>query len=192
MNRILLALIVLLSFTVAQDFEYIGSAKCKMCHNKAEKGEQYTKWLEGPHSGAFETLKSDESAKIAADMGLEVEAWKAPECLKCHATGFGEGGYEVKCEDFWNPADDDKDGKKAVKRMSGLQAVGCESCHGPGSKYKSKKVKEQVVAGEITPESVGLWEVTEELCVSCHNEESPTFKGFNYEERSVEIAHPRP
>lgn len=192
MNRILFALIVLLSFTVAQDFEYVGAAKCKMCHNKSEKGEQYTKWLEGPHSGAFETLKSDESTKIAADMGITGNAWDAPECIKCHTTGFGSGGYEVMGDDFWNPADDDKAGKKAVKRMSGLQAVGCESCHGPGSEYKSKKVKEQIVAGEITPESVGLWEVTEELCVTCHNEQSPTFEGFNFEERSAEIAHPRP
>src|SRR5210317_2118601 len=99
MKRALLILIVLASFTIAQNFEYVGSDKCKMCHNKAEKGAQYTKWMEGPHSGAFETLKSDASAKIAADMGLEVEAWKAPECLKCHTTGFGAGGYEVKCED---------------------------------------------------------------------------------------------
>ena len=46
-----------------------------MCHNKAEKGAQYTKWMEGPHSGAFETLKSEESAKIAADQGISGNAW---------------------------------------------------------------------------------------------------------------------
>jgi len=192
MKKTLIIILTLGAFLMAQDFEYIGSAKCKMCHNKAEKGEQYTKWLEGPHSGAFETLKSDEAANIAAELGIDGNAWEAPECIKCHTTGFGDGGYEVMGDDFWNPADDDRAGKKAVKRMSGLQAVGCESCHGPGSKYKSKKVKEGIIAGEIDPASVGLLEITEETCIACHNDESPTFEGFNFEERAAEIAHPRP
>jgi len=192
MKKTLIIMLTLGAFLMAQDFEYVGSAKCKMCHNKAEKGEQYTKWLEGPHSGTFETLKSEESAKIAADLGIAGNAWEAPECLKCHTTGFGVGGYEVMGDDFWNPADDDKAGAKAVKRMEALKGVGCESCHGPGSEYKSKKIKEQIIAGEIDPASVGLLEVTEETCVVCHNDESPTFEGFNYEERAAEIAHPRP
>lgn len=192
MKKILVLLIMLSFFVMAQDFEYVGSSKCKMCHKKVEKGEQYIKWLEGPHSGAFETLKSEESAAIAADMGIEANAWEAAECLICHVTGFGDGGYEVKGEDFWNPAEDDKAGAKAVKRMDALKGVGCESCHGPGSKYKSKKVKEALVAGEITAESIGLLEVTEETCLACHNEESPTYKEFDYEARSADIAHPHP
>jgi hypothetical protein len=192
MNKVIVIVLTLTAFVIAQDFEYVGSAKCKMCHNKEEKGAQYTKWLEGPHSGAFETLKNEQSAQIVADMGIEGDAWKAPECLKCHATGFGDGGYEVKCDDFWNPAEDDKAGAKAVKRMKALEGVGCESCHGPGSEYKSSKVKKALVAGEITAESIGLWEQNEALCVTCHNEESPTYKPFDYEARSAEIAHPRP
>ncbi|MCK5341772.1 MAG: cytochrome c family protein [Candidatus Heimdallarchaeota archaeon] len=192
MKKIIISLLTLTAFVMAQDFEYVGNASCKMCHNKAEKGEQYTKWTNSVHAKAFETLKSEESAQIAKDKGIEVEAWKAPECLKCHVTGFGEGGYEVMGNDFWNPAEDDKAGAKAVKRMKGLQAVGCETCHGPGSKYKSKKVKQAIVAGEIEASSVGLLEVNEETCVACHNEESPTYKSFNYEERNAEIAHPVP
>ncbi len=30
---------------VAQEYEYIGAAKCKMCHNKPAGGEQYKIWL---------------------------------------------------------------------------------------------------------------------------------------------------
>ena len=176
----------------AQDFKYVGNANCKMCHNKVEKGAQYTEWTTSVHAKAFETLKSEESAQIAKDRGIEVEAWKAPECLKCHTTGFGAGGYEVKCDDFWNPAADDKTGAKAVKRMKGLQDVGCEACHGPGSKYKSSKAKKAIVAGEITAESVGLLEINEATCTVCHNEESPTHKPFNYEERVAEFSHPNP
>jgi hypothetical protein len=192
MKKTIIAILALTAFVIAQDFDYVGSSKCKMCHNKVEKGAQYTKWLEGPHSGAFETLKSDESAAIAAEKGIESNAWEAPECLKCHTTGFGDGGYEVKCEAFWNPAADDKDGAKAVKLMADLQNVGCESCHGAGSGYKSTKAKKAIAAGEITAESVGLLEVNEATCVACHNEESPTYKPFDYEAKSTEIAHPRP
>lgn len=192
MKKGILIFITLAAFIIAQDFDYIGSSKCKMCHNKAEKGAQYTKWMEEPHSGAFETLKSEESAKIAADKGISGNAWEAAECLVCHTTGFGVGGYEVKGADFWNPAADDKEGTKAVKLMEDLQAVGCESCHGPGSAYKSSKVKNAILTGEITAASVGLLEVNETTCLTCHNSKSPTFKGFNFEEKSAKIAHPYP
>ena len=76
--------------------------------------------------------------------------------------------------------------------MTGLQAVGCEACHGAGSKYKSSKTKKAIIAGEITAASVGLLEVNEATCLVCHNEESPTHKPFNYKERVVEFAHPNP
>ncbi len=192
MKKLIIMMIGLTFCLFAQDFEYIGVSKCKMCHKKEEKGAQFKKWEASVHAGAFETLKSEKSAQIAKDKGIEVEAWKAPECLKCHATGFGAGGYEVMSNEFWNPAEDDKAGAKAVKRMKGLQAVGCESCHGPGSKYKSKKVKQAIIAGEKEASSVGLLEVNEETCMACHNEDSPTFKSFNYEEKAAEIAHPIP
>ena len=188
-------IIMMIGFTFclfAQDFEYIGSAKCKMCHNKVEKGAQFTQWEESAHAKAFETLKSEQAAQIAKEKGIDGNAWETPECLKCHTTGFGTGGYEVKDEAFWNPAADDKAGAKAVKKMKGLQYVGCEACHGAGSKFKSSKTKKAIIAGEITAASVGLLEVNEATCVACHNEESPTNKPFNYEERVAEIAHPRP
>ncbi len=192
MKKLMIIILGLTFCMYAQDFKYVGNAKCKMCHNKAEKGAQYTEWTTSVHAKAFETLKSDESVKIAADMGIKGNAWEAPECLKCHTTGFGTGGYEVKCDDFWNPGADDKAGAKAVKRMKGLQSVGCEACHGPGSKYKSSKSKKAIIAGEITAASVGLLEINEATCVACHNEESPTHKPFNYEERVGEFAHPNP
>ncbi len=192
MKKLLIFMISLTFCLFAQDFEYIGNAKCKMCHKKEEKGAQYSKWEATSHAGAFETLKSEKATQIAKEKGIASDAWKAPECLKCHTTGFGAGGYEVKDEAFWSPVADDKVGAKAVKRMTGLQSVGCEACHGPGSKYKSKKVKQAIIAGEKEASSVGLLEVNEETCMTCHNEDSPTYKSFNYEERAAEIAHPIP
>ena len=59
----------------AQQKEYIGAAKCKMCHNKPATGDQYKKWSESPHAKTMQSLKGDET--------------KNPKCLKCHSTAFG-------------------------------------------------------------------------------------------------------
>ena len=189
MKKLLIFMISLTFCLIAQDFEYIGNAKCKMCHKKEEKGAQYSKWEATSHAGTFKTLKSEKAAQIAKKKGIESDAWKAPECLKCHTTGFGAGGYEVKDEAFWSPAADDKAGAKAVKRMTGLQSVGCETCHGPGSKYKSKKTMLAIYNGEVEGSTVGYNTISEEACTRCHNEESPTFKSFNYEDMIQKIAH---
>lgn len=180
------------SFMQATDFEYVGTNKCKSCHKSAKKGEQYVKWEETSHSKAYETLLSEKALAIASDLKLESAPHESAECIVCHSVGFGSGGYEIKDESFYNPADDDKKGKKAAKRMLNLQNVGCESCHGPGSKYKSKKVMQAVYTGATAGADVGLNTVSKETCIACHNEKSPTFKDFNYEEMVAKISHPMP
>lgn len=192
MIRILVVFLVTGSLIWSQDFHYEGSGNCKICHSSSKKGAQYKVWEESPHAGAFEALKTENAVQIAGDMKLEVSAYEAAECLVCHTTGFGKGGYEVKDGAFWNPDPEDREAKKAVRRMEGLQAVGCEVCHGPGSEYKSKTVMEGIFAGTLDGETVGLWRPGEEVCISCHNEKSPTFKGFKFEEYFKQIAHPYP
>ena len=51
------------SYAFSQEYEYIGAAKCKMCHNKPETGKQYDLWKASSHSKAFETLKGPEAIK---------------------------------------------------------------------------------------------------------------------------------
>jgi hypothetical protein len=58
-----------------QQEEYVGAAKCKICHNKPPQGEQYNKWAASPHAKAMQALKGDDA--------------KNPKCLKCHSTAFG-------------------------------------------------------------------------------------------------------
>ncbi len=141
--------------TFSQSFKYIGAAKCKMCHNKPTKGEQYNKWMEGPHANAMKSLSADEA--------------KDPKCLKCHSTA---ASIDPKLMGGINPT----------------EGVSCEACHGPGSMYKApaimKNRKVAVTKGLIVPD--------EELCKTCHNSESPTFKGFNYEEYLAKIDHSDP
>ena len=38
----------------------------------------------------------------------------------------------------------------------------------------------------------GLIMPTEEVCVACHNDESPHFKGFDFAEYVKQITHPNP
>jgi hypothetical protein len=153
---------------MAQTFKYISAPKCKMCHMKPAKGDQYNSWLKGPHANAMKTLAGDEAKKIAAEKGIADPATDAA-CIKCHST---LGHIDAK----------------VAGPLKSTEGVSCESCHGPGSMYKGASVMKNrelsVKKGLIIP--------TVEVCKNCHNEESPTYKGFNFEEMVAKIAHPDP
>jgi len=107
----------------------------------------------------WENWLETKHAKSMESLNAEKGETKDPKCLKCHVTGFGaETGYNVE-----TPNED-------------LANIGCEACHGPGSEYKSltimKEREKAVAAGLIIP--------NEATCKICHNEESPTYKGFDY------------
>ena len=152
----------------AQEFEYIGAVKCKMCHNKPATGQQYKIWSEGPHANAMESLKTEQAMAIAKEMGI-ADPTTDQKCTKCHST-------YARIDQSLNISLKDDEG------------VSCETCHGPGSKYKPNSImkdREKALAnGMIIPD--------EKLCKECHNEESPTYKPFNYEEALKAIAHPNP
>ena len=153
---------------MAQNFKYIGAAKCKMCHMKPATGEQYNIWAKGPHAGAMKTLASEESKKIATEMGIADPTTDAA-CIKCHAT---TGHID----------------SKLAAGLKVSEGVSCESCHGPGSAYKGASVmKNRELA--LTK---GMFDPTEEVCLKCHNEESPTYVPFDFAARVAEIAHDDP
>lgn len=153
--------------------EIVGAAKCKMCHKKAKIGAQYPKWADSKHAMAYETLASDEAKKIATDKGLG-DPQKEAACLKCHTTqGFLGTDVAVSAK-----------GKYVI-----AEGVGCEACHGPGSDYKKKSIMKDSEKSK----AAGLeMHKNADHCTKCHNDESPTFKDFNFEERWAEIEHPVP
>jgi len=155
-------------FVQAQDFKYIGAAKCKMCHNKPDKGEQYNKWMAGPHSKAMASLSNDKSMEYAKANGIADPTTDA-KCLKCHATA----GHA------------DKSLQAGIKVDEG---VSCESCHGPGSVYKNMAIMK---SREKSMEN-GLILPTKEVCESCHNKENPFYKPFDFDAAYAKIAHPDP
>lgn len=162
------AFLVMGSFLFAQDFSYIGAAKCKMCHNSEKSGFQYKIWAESSHANALKSLASQKSLDYAKANGI-ADPTKDPKCLDCHST------YHMVNPD-------------AIETLTATEGVSCESCHGPGSKYKAMNImKSQELAlknGLILP--------TKEVCVTCHNPKNPFHKPFNYDEAVKKIAHPTP
>ncbi len=148
----------------------IGVDKCNVCHKSEKRGNQAAVWAESAHAKAFATLATDEAKAIATEQGLG-DPQKASECLVCHTTKGFLGEVEV-----------DESGKYSVE-----EGVGCEACHGAGSEYKSNKVMQDP---ELAA-AAGLVKPDEKQCLSCHNEKSPTFKEFKFEERWAQIAHPK-
>jgi hypothetical protein len=164
--------ILLFSFStmLAKDNTFVGSKKCGMCHKKDSGGNQLKIWKASKHANAFKTLQSAEADKIAIEKGFKTKAAETQECLACHTTGH------------------DLDAKMLGKDFKVAEGVQCETCHGAGSGYKSNTVmksrEKSLAKGLIMPD--------EALCKTCHNDESPHFQGFNFDEYVKKIAHPIP
>lgn len=152
----------------AQDYKYIGAPKCKLCHNKPATGDQYGVWQTKLHSNAMKSLSSELSMEYAKKNGIADPA-KDMKCLKCHSTYYA---IDASMRGGINPN----------------EGVSCETCHGPGSKYKSQAImvsrEASLAAGLIIPDKA--------LCEKCHNPENPFHKPFNYTEALKKIAHPNP
>jgi hypothetical protein len=106
--------------------------------------------------------------KYAKENGI-ADPTTEPSCVKCHST-FGSIDESVNI---------------GVKITEG---VSCETCHGPGSVYKSKTImssrEKSLANGLILPDK--------KLCEGCHNDKNPFHKPFNYEEAKKKIAHMKP
>lgn len=169
------SMVILMAFSAfAQDFNYIGVKKCKVCHLSKKRGAQYDQWLNSEHSKAYSHLATIEAKEVAEKAGVEGDPQKADECLSCHVLGHGL-----------------PDDRKA-STFTLEEGVSCEACHGPGSGYWKMSTMKKLASGEIAGKEVGLITPTEEMCRSCHNENSPTYKEFDFEERWKEILHPVP
>lgn len=181
MKRLLATLVIItvlcLSVSVfaqPKKFKYVGVKKCKMCHKGVKKGKIFEKWQSFGHAKAYETLATDAAKKTAKEAGVKGDPQQAPECLVCHVTG-----YEAAA-----------DQKTATLTLE--EGVSCEACHGPGSAYKSLKVKKAIKAGTAKAADYGLLTPDEKTCVKCHNKKSPNYKEFNFAEFYKKMEHHLP
>ncbi len=116
--------------------------------------------------------------------GAEAKEWakeadiedpqKSEKCVKCHVTAYGV------------------DAKLKGPKLKMAEGVSCEACHGPGSEYKKRKVMLDIYAGKVGGAKYGLVKPIKEVCVGCHNEESPAYQDFKFEELVAKIAQPIP
>ena len=167
---ILTAYLVLPSQIFSQPYSYEGTQVCGMCHHTEKSGNQLKVWQDSKHAQAFKALQTAEADKVAAAKGFKTKAAETKECLKCHVSGYGIDkalvGAKFKMED----------------------GVQCETCHGAGSGYKMimKNKDESIKKGLMVHADPA------KFCTTCHNSDSPFFKGFKYDEMWKKIAHPTP
>jgi Cytochrome c554 and c-prime len=173
MRRITIVTIILMlllgTSALASDHAFAGLKKCKMCHKGEKKGNIFESWQAGPHAKAYAELASEKSKLVYAELGKEGNPQEDPECLKCHVTG---AGFDITLTE------------KIIKN----DGVSCESCHNAGAdffKMSIMKVKDDAIANGLNPDPKAT-------CITCHNEESPTYKPFVTDERWEEIKHSRP
>ena len=160
--------------------KFIGAEKCKNCHQSKAGGDQFAKWKEMKHAKAFELLGSDEAKKLAKEKGVD-DPQLSPKCLKCHVTAF-------------EAAPD-----KRAKGFNAKLGVQCESCHGPGERHLKARFaaageeegagKAEEKAYQVIPDDEIVKRPPMKTCLTCHNEESPSFKNFCLKKRYMEIAH---
>lgn len=155
----------------AQQRKYVGTGKCKMCHKKAADGNQYAVWKKSSHAKAYQTLAGDKAKAYGKKLGID-NPQKSDKCLKCHVTA-----YNV-------------DKKYLGKKYKVTDGVSCESCHGAGGDYYKKKTMTGIASKKIKAASVGLNTPDEKTCKTCHNDESPAFKGFDFKKYYAKIKHP--
>ena len=133
--------------------KYVGNEGCG-CHKS-----QITSWKRSAHAKAFESLRPGKrkTAKKRANLDPDKDYTKDKECLKCHVTGYqAEGGFQDAA---------------STPKMTG---VGCESCHGPGSKYRILHDEKATSFTREEAKADGAWYGSEDpdVCLACHNNDS--------------------
>ena len=153
--------------------KYVGAKKCGMCHKSAKIGKQYKIWKSSEHADAFKTLQTAEADSIAKKEGFKTKASETPKCLKCHVTAYGVKKSLIK---------------HSFKAKDGVQ---CESCHGAGSDYAKMSIMKNT--SKSVAKGLKIYDHDKNkikaMCITCHNAENPTYKGFDFDKYWSKIKH---
>lgn len=113
--------------------------------------QEFILWEEeDPHSGAYQTLLSEDSRRIAKNLGLP-NAHEADMCLDCHADNIPE--------------------ERRAKGFQISDGVGCEACHGGAVNWLGVHISGK--ADHHANLQAGLYPTEDptaraKLCLSCH------------------------
>jgi hypothetical protein len=138
--------------------EFVGSAACADCHER-----EYEIWKKTPHAHATDSVAHPGERS-------EISRHHDPECLSCHVTG-------------WNPQEyyPYKSGYLSLESTKQMTQMGCENCHGPGSKHVAAELGE---LADLTDEMQATFreqmvlklETAKQTCLECHDlDNSPSF-----------------
>ena len=149
--------------------QYVGSGVCRGCHISGDHGGPWVSWLRSRHAHAYWRLAGDWALYLARlrPQYADLEQPKDDQrCLLCHVSGL---------------QDDDALMAEGYRPSEG---VGCEACHGPGSRYIDPEImmdRDRFLAnGGIVP--------TADTCRSCHRR----LDRFDFQEWWPRIAHGAP
>jgi hypothetical protein len=139
---------------------HLGVASCagSSCHGALEPWDsstvlqnEYIVWEEDdPHSSAYKTLLTDESQRIARNLGLG-RAEEEALCLDCHADNVPD--------------------ERRAKGFHISDGVGCEACHGGAVNWLGRHISGE--ADHSANLTAGLYPSEDpvaraKLCLSCH------------------------
>lgn len=167
--------------------KYVGDKVCMSCHLQEHKAWKKT-GLASAMKKLAPTAEAEDKAlfdkKKASGLDPAKDYTSDAACLKCHTTGYGTAsGYPDVAA---LSAGDDAAKAEAAKRAKAFGSVGCESCHGAGSKYvafkktDANKTRKEIPFEELAPH--GLVKPDEALCKTCHGAGGPTKEDFKFEE----------
>jgi hypothetical protein len=148
--------------------EYVGSEKCKSCHQHA-----YDIWKTTPHSHAYAALEDKEKKNPPSNRQFD------PECIVCHTVGFGyQTGYVNE------------------QRTPKLKNVGCEACHGPASRHvfnpEDAEWHKRINPWKYLPAAKRA-EATDQFCQKCHDiDNDVTWLNGAFQRKWPKIEHNTP
>lgn len=154
--------------------KYVGVKACVMCHRSERQGKQFDIWYKSKHADAYVTLTTEIADRVAISRGLTKPAAESPECLECHTSA---------------PAMHPETVERTFDFKEGVQ---CETCHSAGSKYRdisTMRSKEKSIAAGMRD---FRGNTVEKFCRSCHNDRSPFYTEFKFDEMWTKIAHTIP
>ncbi len=139
---------------------YVGTNQCASCHQEA-----HDFWEGTRHADALATLQERNKAFDQ-------------DCIGCHVVGYDDPGGSVLGKLRY---EEEIDGETIDKD---LRDVGCENCHGPGSKHRA-----QPVGSDGEPQYIDSG-AGESVCTECHvPEHSPRFEYDRYVEQITGEGH---
>lgn len=149
---------------------FTGSQRCSACHSSVNAGRQWSIWSTSAHADAFNALESDSARTYLRSHGDSIAT-----CLGCHTTI----GREALAES---------------ESTLVTEGVGCERCHGAGSRYAFYDVMRDRAAFALNGGAAGSLDD----CFGCHasdpsrSERHCPFQHtpFNADSAWAEIRHP--